>query len=98
MEFTLDYTGVGDSSSNAATQYKKVDDKLLENFNPYQTILENQSDNLADDVKSQLDNSRKSGTVLGKDLIGGTSEDLLAYDGTGMIENLKPVHHQYKVK
>jgi hypothetical protein len=98
MSFTLDYTGSGDSTSNADQQTSKYD--VPDNFNPYQTIVENQSAMLKDDWETNVANANKlSGVVLGKeaDPKKWTDQALLKYDGTGMLENLAPVHHQYKV-
>jgi hypothetical protein len=97
MSFTLDYNGVGDSTSNADTQTTKLDDELLDNFNPYQTKYEYQKDLLTDDAKNKLDTSRTSGVVLGKEQLGMDDEALKNYDGYGMIQDMKKVHHQYKV-
>jgi hypothetical protein len=47
MTFTLDYTGEGDSSSNADQQTTKYE--VPENFNPYQTIADNQAAGLTGD-------------------------------------------------
>jgi hypothetical protein len=46
MTFTLDYNGVGDSTSNADQQTTEIDPS--EKFNPYQTIIENQEDKMSD--------------------------------------------------
>jgi hypothetical protein len=77
MTFTLDYTGEGDSSSNADQQTTKYEV-------PEKTVTN------ADKV---------SGVVLGQqaDPEKWTDKALLNYDGTGMLEDLAPVHHQYQV-
>jgi hypothetical protein len=98
MTFTLDYTGEGDSSSNADQQTTKYE--VPENFNPYQTIADNQAAGLTGDWKTTVTNADKvSGVVLGQqtDPEKWTDRALLNYDGTGMLEELAPVHHQYQI-
>jgi hypothetical protein len=98
MSFTLDYTGVGDTTSTADQQTTKIEDKYLDNFNPYQTKLEYQKDKLSEDALSKLDENRISGEVLGKKALNMSEEQIKSYDGSGMLENMKPVHHYYKVE
>ncbi|AOG60530.1 hypothetical protein SHELI_v1c05790 [Spiroplasma helicoides] len=94
MEFTLEYNGVGDSDSNADQQTKKVN--VPQNFNPYQTIVDNQKDfaNLTD-LKSKIDLSKKSGEILGKEQLNMSDEQIMKYDG--LAENYQNVNHKYKV-
>ncbi|ASP28154.1 hypothetical protein SCORR_v1c03800 [Spiroplasma corruscae] len=94
LEFELNYTGVGDISSNADQQLKKVDVPM--NFNPYQTLVKHQmNDPNVNKIKNLIDMDRTSGVVLGKDQLKLTQKDLLEYDGTAM--NYKNVNHNYKV-
>ncbi|AOG61094.1 hypothetical protein SHELI_v1c11470 [Spiroplasma helicoides] len=94
IEFTLEYKGAGDSDSNADQQTKKVE--VPKNFNPYQTIVENQKDFAnTEKLKSKIDTSKVSGVVLGKEQLNMSEEDIMKYDGLG--ENYKDVKHQYKV-
>ncbi|QEH61780.1 hypothetical protein SCHIN_v1c05830 [Spiroplasma chinense] len=101
LEFSLDYKGVGDSTSNASSQYKKV--RVDEDFNPYQTILSNQTSldtAPTQDALDKIDANRaaKSGKVLGVEQGLIDKKDLIAYDGTGLFENMKDVNFEYKVK
>ncbi|KAJ3636359.1 hypothetical protein Zmor_004479 [Zophobas morio] len=100
MSFTLDYNGVGDSTSNADQQTTEIDSSKLDNFNPYQTKLSNQQDKLEQGALDKIDTSRTSGVVLGKDQLNMSDEDLMNYDGTGMLANIdnNKVHHYYKVE
>jgi hypothetical protein len=95
MTFTLDYNGVGDSTSNADQQTTEIDPS--EKFNPYQTIIENQEDKMSDAAKNMVKKDKISGEVLGVDQLNMSNDDLKAYDGTGMLNNMKTTHHQYKV-
>jgi hypothetical protein len=96
MSFTLDYTGHGDSSSNADQQSQAIDPDM--NFNPYQTIYKYQSEKL-DPIKGKFnaDRLKTSGKVLGATKLGMKDDALKAYDGTGMLANMQDTHHQYKV-
>jgi hypothetical protein len=95
MTFTLDYNGVGDSTSNADQQTTEIDPS--EKFNPYQTIIEKQKDKMSDAANKMVKTDKISGKVLGVDQLKMNNDDLKAYDGTGMLNNMKPTHHQYKV-
>ncbi|WP_146638158.1 hypothetical protein [Spiroplasma clarkii] len=103
MSFTLNYTGFGDHSSTASTQTKKVD--VPDNFNPYQTIWQHQEGELNKDgdkmsAKSWdlIDKTKVSGKVLGVEQNVISPDALVAYDGTGLYENYKPVEFQYNVE
>ncbi|ARU91307.1 hypothetical protein SCLARK_00644 [Spiroplasma clarkii] len=103
LEFTLKYTGIGDKSSNASSQHAKV--VVPENFNPYQTILKNQTKLLPEASQpregalSKIDTSRKSGVVLGVEQnVVKTDDDLIKYDGVGLLNNYDKVDFEYKVK
>jgi hypothetical protein len=95
MTFTLDYNGVGDTTSNADKQTSEIDPS--QKFNPYQTILDYQYDKLSVDAKNMIDKDKISGEVLGAKQLKMDNDALKAYDGTGMLINMKPTHHQYKV-
>jgi hypothetical protein len=95
MTFTLDYNGVGDTTSNADKQTSEIDPS--QKFNPYQTILDYQGDKLSVDAKNMIDKDKISGEVLGAEQLNMDDDALKAYDGTGMLINMKPTHHQYKV-
>ncbi len=95
MTFTLDYNGVGDTTSNADKQTSEIDPS--QKFNPYQTILDYQDDKLSVDAKNMIDKDKISGKVLGAEQLNMDDDALKAYDGTGMLINMKPTHHQYKV-
>jgi hypothetical protein len=95
MTFTLDYNGVGDTTSNADKQTSEIDPS--QKFNPYQTILDYQGDKLSVDAKNMIDKDKISGIVLGVEQLNMDDDALKAYDGTGMLINMKPTHHQYKV-
>lgn len=95
MTFTLDYNGVGDSTSNADQQTTEINPS--EKFNPYQTIIGKQEDKMSDEAKKMVDKDKISGKVLGVDQLNMSNDDLKAYDGTGMLNNMKTTHHQYKV-
>jgi hypothetical protein len=95
MTFTLDYNGVGDTTSNADKQTSEIDPS--QKFNPYQTILDYQDDKLSVDAKNMIDKDKISGEVLGAKQLNMDDDALKAYDGTGMLINMKPTHHQYKV-
>ncbi|AOG61095.1 hypothetical protein SHELI_v1c11480 [Spiroplasma helicoides] len=94
IEFTLDYSGNGDSDSNADTQTAKIE--VPQKFNPYQTIVDNQKD-LAEStaLKDKIDTSKVSGVVLGKEQLNMSEEDIMKYDGLGV--NYKKVDHKYKI-
>ncbi|AOG60442.1 hypothetical protein SHELI_v1c04910 [Spiroplasma helicoides] len=94
MEFTLEYSGIGDTESTASKQTTKVD--VPENFNPYQTIVANQKDAAESDaLKDKIDTSRKSGVILGKEQLSMDDEALKKYDGYG--NTFGNVKHKYKV-
>ncbi|AKU79995.1 hypothetical protein [Spiroplasma turonicum] len=94
IEFTLEYTGNGDSDSNASNQLTKID--VPENFNPYQTKVDHQQKFLKNNnLTDKIDSKRKSGIVLGKSLLGYEDKDLIEYDGKG--ENYKKVKNTYKI-
>jgi hypothetical protein len=95
MTFTLDYNGVGDTTSNADKQTSEIDPS--QKFNPYQTIPDYQDDKLSVDAKNMIDKDKISGEVLGAEQLNMDDDALKAYDGTGMLINMKPTHHQYKV-
>jgi hypothetical protein len=59
MTFTLDYNGVGDTTSNADKQTSEIDPS--QKFNPYQTILDYQDDKLSVDAKNMIDKDKISG-------------------------------------
>ncbi|AKU79630.1 hypothetical protein [Spiroplasma turonicum] len=94
IKFTLKYTGVGDIDSNASSQFNKI--QVPENFNPYQTIVENQKEFINNKyLTDKIDNSKVSGKVLGKSVLGYEDEDLIKYDGYG--ENYDSVEHTYDI-
>jgi hypothetical protein len=96
MSFVLDYTGNGDSTSNADQQLKAIDPDI--NFNPYQTKYEYQKEKLNGIEKEfNSDRLKTSGQVLGVTKLEMNDDALKAYDGTGMLSNMKTTHHQYKV-
>ncbi|KAF5275513.1 hypothetical protein FQR65_LT16611 [Abscondita terminalis] len=81
------YNGVGDPTSNASKQTKKVD--VPDNFNPYQTIRDNQTDKMNDIPTDLIDQERLDGKPLGVDALKMSDEDLIAYDGTEVVKDSK---------
>ena len=94
MEFDLTYKGKGDTTSNASKQTKEVD--VPENFNPYQTIKDNQKD-VIEKLGSRIDTSRISGEVLGVNSGVISKDDLKAYDGLGNYNTYESVENKYKI-
>ena len=97
LEFDLEYQGIGDISSNASNQYKKID--VPENFNPYQTKIKHQEE-VAKSLENKIDKSRISGEVLiNNSMFNGNfnDEDLIKYDGLGNYNNYKNVRNKYKI-
>ncbi|WP_339022441.1 hypothetical protein [Spiroplasma endosymbiont of Crioceris asparagi] len=99
LEFEINYTGNGDSTSMASkvTKNDGVTSKELakNNFNPYQTEKP--------DIKNDaLDSDRKTGVMGLKNLddsFGKTPEEKLKnYDGLGNIEDYKKVNFKYNVQ
>ncbi|WP_339030094.1 lipoprotein [Spiroplasma endosymbiont of Cantharis nigra] len=97
MEFTLDYNGIGDSTSNASKQTKKV--VVEEKFNPYQTISKHQEQNWTSELKSKLDEDKiaNSGKILGVEQGAIKKEDIANYDGLGNYQDYKTVKNSYKI-
>ncbi|AKX34360.1 hypothetical protein SLITO_v1c07350 [Spiroplasma litorale] len=96
MEFTLSYTGKGDSTSSASKQTTKVN--VPDKFNPYQTKLDYQEEHISQ-IKSKLDNEKikNSGKVLGQSQLKLTNDNLLSYDGLGNYQDYTDVNNKYKV-
>ncbi|WP_339034022.1 lipoprotein [Spiroplasma endosymbiont of Cantharis rufa] len=96
MEFTLDYTGNGDVTSNASQQTKKVE--VGNKFNPYQTIANYQSD-IINELGDILDPEKikNSGKILGLQQGVIKEENLVNYDGLGNYQDYEPVKNSYKI-
>ncbi|AKU79959.1 hypothetical protein [Spiroplasma turonicum] len=98
MSFTINYKGNGDVTSNASMQKTKLN--VPNKFNPYQTILNYQDDeisklkgqNLLDEEKIKL-----SGKVLGIDELKMNDEQIINYDGYGNFKDYKTVNNKYKI-
>ncbi|AKX34357.1 hypothetical protein SLITO_v1c07320 [Spiroplasma litorale] len=96
MEFTLSYTGKGDSTSSASKQTTKVN--VPDKFNPYQTKIEYQKKHISE-FESKLDNEKidNSGKVLGQSQLKLSDDDLMSYDGLGNYQDYTDVKNKYKV-
>ncbi|ALD66850.1 lipoprotein [Spiroplasma cantharicola] len=98
MEFTLDYNGIGDVTSNASKQTKKVE--VGQKFNPYQTLEKHQQKEIEELKKlDKLDEEKlkNSGKILGLEQKIITKDDLAKYDGLGNYQDYKPVKNSYKI-
>ncbi|WP_339021122.1 hypothetical protein [Spiroplasma endosymbiont of Atherix ibis] len=97
MEFTLDYKGKGDVTSNASAQTKKV--IVDKKFNPYQTIAKHQKDKWTPELIEKLDQEKlsNSGKILGLEQGVLKEKDLEAYDGKGNYQDYNEVQNSYKI-
>lgn len=103
LKFTLEYSGKGDSTSTASKQFKEVD--VPRNFNPYQTIIANQTPDVLGENNTAPQNLIQkaeanfiSGKVLGVEQGIIDKDDVIKYDGFGRISDLQYVNFKYDIE